>query len=79
METHRAEGWPLPEVQAVARYSGQFRLRVPRSLHAELAARAEAEGVSLNALVVSYIARGLGSASSAELDAGTQGRRTSAR
>jgi len=63
VETHQAEGWPLPEVQAVQQYSGQFRLRVPRSLHAELAARAEAEGVSLNALVVAYVARGLGSAS----------------
>jgi predicted HicB family RNase H-like nuclease len=79
VETHRAEGWPLPQVQAVPQYSGQFRLRVPRSLHAELAARAEAEGVSLNALVVSYIARGLGSALAAELDAGSQGRRTSTR
>jgi predicted RNase H-like HicB family nuclease len=79
LETHRAEGWPLPEVQAVSQYSGQFRLRVPRSLHAELATRAEAEGVSLNALVVSYIARGLGSASAAELDPAPQGRRASAR
>lgn len=79
VETHHAEGWPLPQVQAVSQYSGQFRLRVPRSLHAELAARAEAEGVSLNALVVSYIARGLGSASAAELDIPSQGRRTSAR
>lgn len=79
LETHRAEGWPLPEVQGVSQYSGQFRLRVPRSLHAELAARAEAEGVSLNALVVSYIARGLGSASAGESDARPQGRRASAR
>ncbi len=63
VETHQAEGWPLPEPQGVSQYSGQFRLRMPRSLHGELAARAEAEGVSLNALAVAYIARGLGSAS----------------
>ena len=77
VETHQAEGWPLPEVQAVSQYSGQFRLRMPRSLHAELAARAEAEGVSLNSLAVAYIARGLGTASGAELDAGSPGPRTS--
>jgi len=79
VETHRAEGWPLPEVQAMPQHSGQFRLRMPRTLHGELAARADAEGVSLNALAVSYIARGLGSASAAEQDVAAQGRRTSAR
>ncbi|HET7463145.1 MAG TPA: type II toxin-antitoxin system HicB family antitoxin [Longimicrobium sp.] len=70
VETHQAEGWPLPEPQAISQYSGQFRLRLPRSLHAELAARAEAEGVSLNALAVAYIARGLGTDSA---DAGVPG------
>lgn len=68
VETHEAEGWPLPEPQPVTQYSGQFRLRMPRSLHAELAARAEAEGVSLNSLAVAYIARGLGSASADGFD-----------
>jgi len=77
VETHQAEGWPLPEPQAVSQYSGQFRLRMPRSLHAELAARAEAEGVSLNALAVAYIARGLGTASAAELEADPPPRRPS--
>jgi len=79
VETHQAEGWQLPEVQAVSQYSGQFRLRMPRSLHGELAARAEAEGVSLNGLAVTYIARGLGSSSAASLDLGSPGRRTPAR
>jgi antitoxin HicB len=41
-------------------YSGRFVARVPRSLHARLAARASQEGVSMNALVTSYIAEGLG-------------------
>jgi antitoxin HicB len=40
--------------------SGQWRQRVPRSLHARLAARARQEGVSLNALVTAMIAEGLG-------------------
>jgi predicted RNase H-like HicB family nuclease len=79
VETHRAEGWPLPEPQGVSQYSGQFRLRMPRSLHADLAARAEAEGVSLNSLAVAYVARGLGTASPAEPEVGPRGRRAPGR
>ncbi|WP_449246640.1 type II toxin-antitoxin system HicB family antitoxin [Desulfarculus baarsii] len=41
-------------------YSGQFRIRVPKSLHATLAARAKAEGVSLNTMAVAILAEGLG-------------------
>ena len=40
--------------------SGKWVQRVPKSLHAKLAAKAEKEGVSLNTLVVSLIAEGLG-------------------
>ena len=40
--------------------SGRFVQRVPRSLHAQLVAQAETEGVSLNTLVVSLVAQGLG-------------------
>ena len=40
--------------------SGQWRQRVPKSLHARLAARARQEGVSLNTLVTAMIAEGLG-------------------
>lgn len=37
-------------------YSGRFVLRLPRSLHAQLARRAKSEGVSLNALIVTLLA-----------------------
>jgi antitoxin HicB len=40
--------------------SGRFVQRVPRSLHAQLIARAKAEGVSLNTLIVSLVSQGLG-------------------
>ena len=40
--------------------SGQWRQRVPRSLHARLVSRARQEGVSLNTLVTAMIAEGLG-------------------
>lgn len=40
--------------------SGRFVQRVSRSLHARLIARAKAEGVSLNTLVVSLVSQGIG-------------------
>ena len=50
---------PLPNSGGVA--SGKFVARVPKTVHAQLATRARAEGVSLNALVLTFIAQGLGS------------------
>jgi antitoxin HicB len=41
-------------------YGGQWRQRVPKSLHAALARRAEREGVSLNTLAATMLAEGLG-------------------
>lgn len=43
-----------------SQYSGQWRVRVPKSLHAELALRAKLEGVSLNTLIATLLAKGLG-------------------
>jgi antitoxin HicB len=40
--------------------SGRFVQRVPRSLYARLIARAKAEGVLLNTLVVSLVSQGIG-------------------
>ncbi len=48
---------PEPPVGPQRReYSGKFNVRVPKSLHASLASEAEAEGVSLNQLVVTKLA-----------------------
>jgi len=49
---------PAPNGGGVA--SGKFVARVPKTVHAHLAARARAEGVSLNTLVLTFIAQGLG-------------------
>jgi antitoxin HicB len=46
--------------KAFSAVSGRFVQRVPRSLHAQLIARAKAEGVSLNTLVVSLVSQGIG-------------------
>lgn len=40
--------------------SGRFVTRLPKSIHAKLAERAKSEGVSLNTLVLAFIAEGLG-------------------
>ena len=50
---------PIPKPGEDA-YTGQWRQRVPKSLHAALARRAEHEGVSLNTLVTAMLAEGLG-------------------
>lgn len=63
IEAYHAEGWELPAAASLSSYSGQFRLRVPRSLHARLADAAEADGVSLNTYAVSLLAMGVGESS----------------
>lgn len=49
---------PVPVTGEV--YGGQWRQRVPKSLHAALARRADREGVSLNMLVTTLLAEGIG-------------------
>ena len=44
----------------MAERSGQFRVRLPSELHAELVAEAERQGVSLNTLIVGLLAGGIG-------------------
>lgn len=41
-------GYEIPEPNALEGYSGQFRLRLPKSLHKELAEKSKQEGVSMN-------------------------------
>jgi antitoxin HicB len=53
-------GDPIPEPGTFGAASGQWRQRVPKSLHARLVERAKQEAVSLNTLVTAMIAEGLG-------------------
>jgi antitoxin HicB len=59
-------GIPIPEPASdddpgtgESGYSGRFMTRVPRSVHRRLSQRAQAENISLNQLVLSYLAEGL--------------------
>ncbi|MCC6532452.1 MAG: type II toxin-antitoxin system HicB family antitoxin [Burkholderiales bacterium] len=56
----KAKRLPVPAPNSGGVASGRFVARVPKSVHAQLASRAKAEGVSLNALVLTFIAQGLG-------------------
>ena len=60
IETALEKGWTVPEPRSdeIRTYSGRFNVRLPRSLHRELAELAEAEATSLNQLVVSLLSRG---------------------
>jgi predicted HicB family RNase H-like nuclease len=53
----QASGEPVPQPIAERRFSGRFNVRVPESLHRELALTAAQEGVSLNRLVSDRLAR----------------------
>ena len=59
IQTAKEFGDPIPDPSISKRYSGQWRLRVPKSLHAALALRAKQEGVSLNLLAATILAEGL--------------------
>ena len=42
------DGYPIPEPDELESYSGQFKLRMPRSLHRQLAMHSRREGISMN-------------------------------
>ena len=56
----RAKALPVPAPNGGSVACGKFVARVPKTVHARLTSRAKAEGVSPNALVLSFIAEGLG-------------------
>lgn len=58
LQAARETGREVPNPRELP--SGKFIARVPRTMHARLAARARQEGVSMNALVSSFLAEGLG-------------------
>jgi len=53
-------GDPIPEPRDTEDYSGKVNLRMPKSLHRDLSREAEAEGVSLNQIMVTTLARAVG-------------------
>ena len=58
--TLKSKALPVPTPNSGGIASGKFVARVPKTIHAQLTTRAKSEGVSLNTLVVTFIAQGLG-------------------
>jgi predicted HicB family RNase H-like nuclease len=54
-ESLRKAGKRMPVLDKIRPFSGQLRLRMPRSLHAELSQAAENDGVSLNTYLISLL------------------------
>jgi antitoxin HicB len=58
--TARREGKDVPEPKTAQSHSGRLLLRMPQTLHAELARTAEREKVSLNQFITDTLAGALG-------------------
>lgn len=57
LEVKLQYGDPIPEPTGDENYSGKFVLRVPKSLHRQLAIEAQREGVSLNQYAMYKLSR----------------------
>ncbi len=55
IKVFKEDGCKIPIPQTLETYSGQTRLRLPKSLHAKLSKQAEREGVSLNTYMVQLL------------------------
>lgn len=51
------DGYAIPLPVTDDAYSGQFKLRIPRSLHRELAEEAKREGISMNQYCLHLLSR----------------------
>lgn len=55
LEVYKEDGNAIPEPELLENFSGQTRLRLPKTLHAKLSHEAKTEGVSLNTYLVSLL------------------------
>lgn len=53
------DGITIPEPMDIDEYSGQFKLRIPKSLHKELSERSKEEGISMNQYCVYLLSRNI--------------------
>ena len=57
LEAALEEGVSIPKPDSLEDYSGQFKLRLPRSLHRALAEHSQREGISMNQYCVYLLAK----------------------
>ena len=61
LEASLADGDIIPEPitgEDAREYSGQFKIRMPKSLHRSLSLRAKAEGISMNQYCIYLLSKG---------------------
>ncbi len=58
IEVYEEDGCKLPQPMKVKKYSGQIRLRLPKSLHERLSREAKHNGVSLNMQITNTLSEG---------------------
>lgn len=51
------DGYDIPEPSEIEDYSGQFKLRIPKSLHRTLAEHSRREGISMNQYCLYLLSR----------------------
>lgn len=52
------DGLDIPTPDILENYSGQFKLRIPKSLHRQLAEQSKREGISMNQYCLYLLAQG---------------------
>ena len=57
IEAALEEGIEIPEPDSIEDYSGQFKLRIPKSLHRLLAEHSKREGISMNQYCVYLLSK----------------------
>ena len=57
LEAALADGVAIAEPDSLEDYSGQFKLRIPRSLHRSLAEHSKQEGISMNQYCLYLLAK----------------------
>lgn len=57
LEAALEDGLLIPEPNELEDYSGQFKLRIPKSLHRQLAERSRVEGISMNQYCLYLLSR----------------------
>jgi antitoxin HicB len=60
LEVLKEDGHEIPQPRKIEDFSGQIRLRMPRSLHRKLAVEARSEGMSLNTYLLSLLSENYG-------------------
>lgn len=67
IDSLKVDNAPIPEPDILEKHSGQFTLRIPKSLHRKLSVVAEREGVSLNQHVLTVLSSNQGGKETADL------------